>query len=249
MFHLTPLIMKLTGITGTGTGKLGSSVFAVNSGVQIVRQYQPVVSNPSTDAQVEQRAKLKLASQLARDLKLSIAIPRKGLVTSRNAFMSKNFPSIGWATDKATVNLQLIQLTESTTSFGSITSATLNLDRGSIDLAMQGFSPDYWEGIIVSVYRPNADNSLSFVAEFNEKAASGFSAGVFHVYDTNGVAQANDIIYVYAYAPTSADARAKYENMVVNEGVTLATLLTNRVITSADMQVSKTLYAKIVASV
>lgn len=238
--------MILTGITGTGTGKLGSSVFAVNSGKQIVRQYQPVVANPSTDAQVEQRAKLKLASQLARDLKLSIAIPRKGLVTSRNAFMSKNFPNINWATDKATVQLQNIQLTEANTSFGSITSAEINPLRGSIDLNMQGFSPEYWQGLVVAVYRPNADNSLSFVAEFNVTSEAGWVDGTFHVTNTDNLAQVDDIIYVYAYSPTSADARAKYENLMVNEQVTIATLMTNRSITAADLQLSKTLYAKLV---
>ena len=54
--------MKLNGIVGKGTGKLGASVFAISGGEQIVRQYNPVVSNPNTDAQVAQRAKLKLMS-------------------------------------------------------------------------------------------------------------------------------------------------------------------------------------------
>lgn len=82
--------MKLNGFVGKGTGKLGSSVFAVSGGEQIVRQYNPNVSNPSTDAQVEQRAKLKLMSQLAADMASAIAFRKSGLVSARNKFISAN---------------------------------------------------------------------------------------------------------------------------------------------------------------
>lgn len=240
--------MKLTGITGTGTGKLGSSVFAVNSGVQIVRQYQPVVANPSTPSQVEQRAKLKLASQLARDLKLSIAIPRQGLVTSRNAFMSKNFPQISFENETASVNLAGIQLTDSNTSFGSITSVVVNNDQNAVIVNLSGFSAAYWEGGIIAVYRKNSDDSLSFVAEFEAKSLGEDYPGYLSFYDEEHLVHAGDVVYFYAYASVSAEARVKYNNMRVNTGTTLATLLTNRSITANDMQVSKTGYALATAS-
>lgn len=109
--------MKLNGFVGKGTGKLGSSVFAVSGGEQIVRQYTPQVSNPSTDAQIEQRAKFKLISQIAADLASVIAIPKQGLVSSRNLFVSKNIGLVTFAHKQASVEYPKLQLTAGTSSF------------------------------------------------------------------------------------------------------------------------------------
>ena len=83
--------MKLNGFVGKGTGKLGSSVFAVSGGEQIVRQYNPNVSNPNTDAQVAQRAKFKLMSQLAAVLAPGLAFKKDSLVSPRNKFIKKRY--------------------------------------------------------------------------------------------------------------------------------------------------------------
>lgn len=106
--------MKLNGFVGKGTGKLGASVFAISGGEQIVRQYNPKVSNPNTDAQVEQRAKLKLMSQLAADLALSIGFQKKGLVSARNQFISANIGKCTFEDNKATIDVDLIELTGGT---------------------------------------------------------------------------------------------------------------------------------------
>lgn len=103
--------MKLSGIFGKGSGKVGSSVFAVSGGEQIVREYNPKVSNPQTDAQVQQRAKLKLLSQIAAALAAVIAFAKKGLVSARNQFISANYPSVDWQESKATILLEDIDLT------------------------------------------------------------------------------------------------------------------------------------------
>ena len=103
--------MKLSGIFGKGSGKVGSSVFAVSGGEQIVREYNPKVSNPSTDAQVEQRAKLKLLSQIAAALATVIAFAKKGLVSARNLFISANYPLTSFEDNKAKILVEAIDLT------------------------------------------------------------------------------------------------------------------------------------------
>lgn len=45
-------------------GKLGGVVYQQYEGMQISREYQPVVKNPQSDKQVENRAKFKLSSQI-----------------------------------------------------------------------------------------------------------------------------------------------------------------------------------------
>lgn len=112
--------MKLNGIFGTGSGKVGASVWAVNSGVQIVRPYQPKVTNPNTDAQVDQRAKFKLMSQLAAALAPAIAFKKTKLVSARNKFVSAN---IGWVLkegNQVRVDLRQIDLTGSQIGFPDV---------------------------------------------------------------------------------------------------------------------------------
>lgn len=103
--------MKLNGFVGKGTGKLGASVFAISGGEQIVRQYNPKVSNPNTDAQLEQRAKLKLMSQIAADMAQSIGFQKNGLVSPRNQFISANIGKCTFKDNEAKIQLSAIDLT------------------------------------------------------------------------------------------------------------------------------------------
>ena len=56
---------KIYGMNGVATGRRGNDVFAVTNGVQVVRQYQPIVANPRTDAQLRQRAKMNTAGRFS----------------------------------------------------------------------------------------------------------------------------------------------------------------------------------------
>lgn len=99
--------MKLSSIVGTGSGRMGGSVFVVRHGEQIVRAYQPVIDNPKSVAQTEQRAKMKAAVQLAAVLSTALAA-FKGLggpnVSARNAFVSDLFKRGAVTFDDATKN-------------------------------------------------------------------------------------------------------------------------------------------------
>lgn len=50
-------------------GKLGGVIYQQYEGMQISREYQPVVKNPQTTKQTENRAKFKLSSQLVAHFK------------------------------------------------------------------------------------------------------------------------------------------------------------------------------------
>ena len=51
---------------GQFSGKMGGLVYSVRSGQQIVRAYQPIVSNPKTTAQRLQRAKANLVGRISQ---------------------------------------------------------------------------------------------------------------------------------------------------------------------------------------
>lgn len=65
---------KVVGLVGSASGKLGNVVYAVSSGTQIARVYQPVVSNPKSSAQMRQRAKGNLVGRI------SSFVPRTALM-------------------------------------------------------------------------------------------------------------------------------------------------------------------------
>lgn len=65
---------KIYGLNGLIRGRQGNNVFSVQNGTQVVKLYNPVVSNPRTLAQREQRTKFALAG------KMSMATPNEALV-------------------------------------------------------------------------------------------------------------------------------------------------------------------------
>lgn len=56
---------KLFGLNGYASGKLGNTVLAVYNGTQVARQYQPIVNNPKSPLQNQQRAKGNLAGRMS----------------------------------------------------------------------------------------------------------------------------------------------------------------------------------------
>lgn len=219
--------MKLNGIIGKGSGKLGSSVFAISGGEQVVREYNPVVSNPNTDAQVAQRAKLKLMSQLGAALAPALGFAKKGLVSARNQFVSKNIGLATYAADQAGVSVLNLQLTPSNISFPSL-SHTIESDTISIALAAAA-SGDV-KRVAYYVYRQTDDDTLEYVAS---KIVTEAGAGrTFPTsFETDG---GNFVVYAYGIKDNSVNATIRYENYIASQGENLATLDVVSLFRSAD---------------
>lgn len=135
--HLTMAIMQ--GITGKLSGKMGSAVFRVRNGAQVVTQYNPIVKNPDSAGQQEARAKFKLLSQLGAIMESgfgTMAVTKragKSAPTQRNAFMQLNYPlvAVDMSADepeRAKIQMDKVQLTSSSRSLGSIEGATSSVD-------------------------------------------------------------------------------------------------------------------------
>lgn len=56
---------RIYGLNGTLRGRQGNNVFSVQNGTQVVKAYQPVVSNPRSTPQMIQRAKFALAGKMS----------------------------------------------------------------------------------------------------------------------------------------------------------------------------------------
>lgn len=226
--------MKLSGFTGTGTGKLGASVFSVSAGQQVVRQYQSQVANPSTEGQVSQRSKLKLMAQIAAVYAPVIAIPKDGLRSARNIFISKNISLCTENEGVASINLSAIQLTNSSRGIASIVASRGN--QNSINVALSADSTKNADRVVYCAFKRNEDGTMQLIDTLvvETTGADGTFAG-----NLDGSA-AEVVVYAYGIKDADAAATGKYANYNVTSGTDVASLVATRSISTADFAFTKT---------
>lgn len=149
--------MKQYGFTGKGTGKLGSSIFAISGGEQIVRQYNPVVSNPQTEAQVAQRAKFKLMTQIAASIANILAFRKSGLTSARNKFVSANIENAAMEGNVANVPVTVLKLTDGTKALPEVTASA----DGSVSLGSAAAGDI--DAVVFSAVKSNESNKIEVV--------------------------------------------------------------------------------------
>lgn len=225
--------MKLNGILGTGSGKLGTSVFTTVKGTQIVRQHQPVVTNPSTKLQVAQRSRFKLVSQIAASMADVIAIPRIGLTSSRNLFIKKNMPVVRGNVEGAQVSYEKLQLTNGTAALPDIVATRAG---GNLTLNLASNASAIVNRVIYCIFTKDSLGQLML-----NTSAVVSDAGI----DGDFALQITDIagdlaIYAYGMKDTSASASATFGNYKVTNASDIATLVSNRSISSKDFIFTKT---------
>lgn len=213
--------MKLTGIIGTGSGKLGSSVFSVSGGQQIVRQYQPVVSNPSTAGQVKNRSKLKLLSQLSAQITNVIAMAKDGLKSIRNKFVSVNFPIAYYNNGEADIALEDIRLTDSTFALPGFIATRV---AGGIQVQFKEAVNNMVDQIVWAILRRSNTGYVSaFVAKIQDVP------GADRLFTSTLETLDGDVaILCYGIRYNSADAKTKYADLVVANSSNIASLLSSK---------------------
>lgn len=231
--------MKLNGIIGKGTGKLGSSVFAISGGEQVVREYNPNVSNPNTDAQVAQRAKLKLMSQLAAALAPALGFAKMGLVSARNQFVSKNIGLATFGNDKANVNVVNIKLTPSESPFPAL--ALTAGTSGVVNVELASAAPADVKRVAYFVYRQTENDKLEYVA--SKVVAVAGEGSLFPTTFSN--VPGDIVVYAYGVKDANANATFKYENYINGAGDVNAALEVISLFRSADYKLTASVGALI----
>lgn len=229
--------MKLNGIFGKGSGKVGSSVFAVSGGEQIVREYNPRVSNPQTEGQVAQRAKFKLMSQIAADLASVIAIPKEGLRSSRNSFVSKNIAFTSFNENTARVDALALQLTSGDSY---IPVPVVNQGEGMIELELNEKMDDVLDGVVYVVVI--TDNTEQMQVVRSVLITSPSQSGTFPT--TVLGLQGSGVVYAYGIKKGGVDAIINYGNYSVEDGYDITKLIVQNTIKSASSVLTKTAAAE-----
>lgn len=226
--------MKLHGITGTGSGKLGSSVFSVTAGEQVVRQYQPVVTNPSTESQVNNRARLKLLSQLSAVMADVIAIPRAGALSPRNIFVSENYPVSSAENGAATIDLAKIALTKGGMQIPAVVAE--RVDDTAINVALAAKADQLVARVIyIAFYRNNVGELQLLDSAVVETAGEEGTFPYLFPYMSQDV-----IVYAYGIFDKNSKATAKFGNYGVENGTQVASLIADRKVSESDYLITKT---------
>lgn len=225
--------MKLNGLLGTGSGKLGTSVFTTVKGVQIVRQHQPVISNPSTNLQVAQRSRFKLVSQLAASMADVIAMPRMGLTSSRNLFIKKNMPAIHGNVEGAKVSYEKLQLTNGTAAIHDILATR---GSGYLTLKLANKANELVNRVVYCIFTKDSFGQLMLNTSAVVSEAGDENNFQLKIEDIPG----DLAIYAYGIKDSSASASATFGNYKVTSASDIAALVSNRAISSKDFIFTKT---------
>lgn len=241
---------KVTSLYGKTTGKIGSIVFATSGGETIAREYNPHVANPSTMPQVNQRARMKLMSQISATLAPVIAMTKEGLKSKRNKFVSKNFENSYALNGTAQISYENLQLTE-----GSIGLPQVILAAGSQDESPYAYlatePAQNIARVVYCVFEKTQENRLALVKSViaTERSVAGHTsyyfyadmAGLSVAYpDVAGEFNKEYVIYAYGMIDTTERASARYGNLNVHSASDLATLVANRSISFEDYQFTQT---------
>ena len=225
---------RVTSLFGKTTGKIGSIVFSTSGGETIAREYNPNVSNPNTMAQINQRARLKLMSQLSASLAPVIAIPKKGLVSARNQFTKMNFDQSMAENGVAQITYENVQLTNGNLGLPTIEATRAQGSGISINLAEDAHLAV--NRVVYILYRKTSEQKLQFVTSVVVEAAG--ANGTFPA--TLPYTEGDIVLYAYGMRDTSESASAKYGNMQVANAIDVARLTAYRNISSEDYQFTET---------
>lgn len=234
---------KVTSLYGKTMGKIGSIVFSTSGGQTIAREYNPHVANPNTIAQISQRARMKLMSQLSACLSTSIVMQKEGLVSRRNKFTKRNMPACYASNGKAQITYENVQLTEGSLGLPQITAEfAVDADTGqeNLNISLASYAAINVARVVYNIYQKTDEGKLQLLYSAISNSAS--SNGSLFAISTPAAPFKNKelVIYAYGMVDTSERATANFGNLNVQNGSDLATLVASRTLSYEDYQFTQT---------
>lgn len=230
---------RIFGLSGRLTGRKGDAVFSVRKGEQIVRQYNPMVLNPNTEAQTVQRSKMKLSSQLGAIFANIIAIPSEGARTPRNIFTKTNFGLITRDNTQTGIvvvaDLPKLQLTKSGRAMCPIV-AGIPYVNGNLYVSLTQNCTEEYDRVVYSLVAVQGDGTMRVIASEVEENAGEYGRFTHQFANPNG----DVLVYAYGIKDLSSKAHTIFENTEYQSGDGVATLISSRTVSAADAQVSMT---------
>lgn len=232
---------KVTSLYGKTMGKIGSIVFSTSGGQTIAREYNPHVANPNTQAQINQRARMKLMSQLSASLSPVLAMTKDGLVSKRNKFTKLNFPASYALNGVAQITYENVQITEGNTSLPALAAdGVVSNDHMNLYVNLSQNPTASLNRVIYCLFRKTNEGKLEFVTSQIITTREGETVGIFFPAQFETLPVAEYVIFAYGMSDTSERASATYGNLNVVTASDLARLVATRAISFSDYQFTQT---------
>lgn len=240
---------QVTSLYGKTMGKIGSIVFSTSGGKTIAREYNPHVANPNTMAQINQRARMKLMSQLSASLSPVIAMRKEGLTSARNKFVQKNFGASYASEGVAQISYENVQLTSGNSALPQI--KWVSLRDSDIPTITAFFSDEPSANIsrvVWCLFRKTDEGKLELVTSIITSQRGESGSGTYFTVsfpnipltENTGVLEYDYVIYAYGMSDTSERATARYGNLNVQSATDIARLIATRTISFEDYQFTQT---------
>lgn len=232
---------KVTSLYGKTMGKIGSIVFSTSGGQTIAREYNPHVANPNTVAQINQRARMKLMSQLSATLSPVIVMTKEGLVSRRNKFVQKNFAASYALNGEAQITYENVQITEGNTALPALSAeGTVKTDKMEILAAFQQAPTATINRLVYCLFRKSNEGKLEYVLSQIVSQRTLTDPFIFFPVVFQNLPIAEYVIFAYGMSDTSERASAQYGNLNVVTASDLARLVATRSISFQDYQFTQT---------
>lgn len=240
---------KVTSLYGKTMGKIGSIVFSTSGGETIAREYNPHVANPNTMAQVNQRARLKLMSQLSAALAPVVAMRKEGLTSARNKFVQRNFGASYASGGVAQISYENVQLTSGNAGLPQLKWEALQVEQTPTLFTFFTDEPSAnISRVVHCLFRKTDEGKLEYVSSVivsqrNAAIEGRYFQASFQVAELNGETgnlTANYVLYAYGMSDTSESASARYGNLNVQNATDIARLVATRSISFEDYQFTQT---------
>lgn len=232
---------KVTSLYGKTMGKIGSIVFSTSGGETIAREYNPHVANPNTKAQVNQRARMKLMSQLSAALSPVLAMQKEGLVSRRNKFVSKNFGACYALNGEAQITYENVQITEGNTSLPALVAqGAIDNEKMTLVAGISSNPSAQINRVVYCLFRKSAEGKLEFVTSAINETRAVETIEAFFTQAFPNLPIAEYVVFAYGMSDTSERASAQYGNLNVVTASDLARLVATRTISFQDYQFTQT---------
>lgn len=232
---------KVTSLYGKTTGKIGSIVFSTSGGETIAREYNPHVANPSTIDQVNQRARMKLMSQMSASLAPSLAMRKDGLVSARNKFVKRNFDSSYAVNGTAQVTYENMQLTEGNLGLPQIgIEKNTSGDTPLLSIFLTDAPSANIARVVYNIYTKSQEGKLSYHTSTICETRGDGADNYYFLTENIPVPNGDLVVYAYGMIDTSERATAHYGELNVVDGQDIAKLIATRKIDFTDYQFTQT---------
>lgn len=214
----------------------------------LVREYNPRPANPRTEKQVQQRAKIKLLSQIAAIFRFIIAIfPTNGR-SARAQFSSLNWKKISAQDETAQIDYTQIVISNSSFPIPPIDrSVSLVADRWRKRIFVNEDPAEEVKRVFYFLFKKETDGKFTLADYYlSERRTTPANPGFFNwagtgfEIDDNGKSLYDYVVYAVGMCDNSEEATEYFRNLDVEYIEQIGRLISEKLLSSADYYFTET---------